>query len=201
LDIWTQDKLALFLAFFVPGFISMQVYSLFVATGPRDFTRSLPEAVAYSAIHYAVFGWLLLVTHGVWFFAVAYLVVLVFPVFEPVIVLLIRDWSNHRKKIFSKQIMANLLSPEQDPWDRLFSLDRSARWIRITLKHGAVVGGVLGEGSLTSTFPNPHEVYVIEQWTFTEDGAFMEAVPASGGLIVCADEIKLIELFRGKERQ
>lgn len=54
MDIWSLDKLALFIAFVIPGFITMKVYGLLAATGHRDSSQQLIDAVAYSCLNYAV---------------------------------------------------------------------------------------------------------------------------------------------------
>lgn len=54
MDIWSLDKLALFIAFVIPGFITMKIYWLLAATGHRDSPQQLIDAVAYSCINYAV---------------------------------------------------------------------------------------------------------------------------------------------------
>ena len=59
MDIWSAGKLALFLIFFLPGFISMKIYDLLVPGEPRDFTKSLLEAISYSTLNFAALFWLL----------------------------------------------------------------------------------------------------------------------------------------------
>lgn len=200
MDLWSQDKIVLFIAFFVPGFISLQIYSLFIATGDRDFTKKLPDVVAYSSIHYAIFGWILLVTHDAWNVAATYVVVLIIPVLEPFLILAIRDREGFGKMVLDRSVLRNMLSPEADPWDRYFALNRDAVWIRIRTKAGDVVGGVLGAGSHTSNYPTPHELYVSEQWSFTKDGQFEAAVASTGGFIISADQIELVEFFKGEKK-
>jgi hypothetical protein len=51
---WTQDDLLLFLLFFVPGFISIKVYDLLVPSERRPFQNTLAEAIAYSAVNFAI---------------------------------------------------------------------------------------------------------------------------------------------------
>src|SRR5690349_14367951 len=50
-----QETLALFLLFFVPGFLMIQVYDLLVPSERRDFSKSIFEAVAYSAVNLGAF--------------------------------------------------------------------------------------------------------------------------------------------------
>ncbi len=115
-DLWTADHLLLFLAFFVPGFISMRVYGLFIAANTPDFTKQLPEAIAYSAIHYAVTGWLIFIApRGLQRDLVTYIVVLILPIFWPPIILLVRNWQYYRSRILTKRFLALLLHPEATP--------------------------------------------------------------------------------------
>jgi len=59
MDLWNADKLTLFIVFFLPGFISMKVYDLLVPGEPRDFTKSMFEAISYSALNFAALFWLI----------------------------------------------------------------------------------------------------------------------------------------------
>lgn len=194
-DIWTADQLLLFLAFFVPGFISMRVYGLFIATDSPDFTKQLPEAIAYSAIHYALTGWLiLLASPGLQRYIAAYIVVLVLPLFWPPIILLIRNWRYYRSRILTKRFLAFLLDAEATPWDTLFA-DHRARWVRIKLKSGNYIGGIYGKGSRSSTYPCPEQLYVKEQYECDATG-FGARITATDGFIVNGTEIDSIEFFR-----
>jgi hypothetical protein len=49
-----EQVLALFLVFFVPGFLSLKVYDLLVPGERRDFSRAAFDAVAYSALNFGV---------------------------------------------------------------------------------------------------------------------------------------------------
>lgn len=59
MDIWNADKLALFLVFFLPGFISIKVYDLVVPGERRDFSKSLLETISYSTLNFAALFWLI----------------------------------------------------------------------------------------------------------------------------------------------
>lgn len=196
-DIWSTDKLALFLAFFIPGFIAVQVYSLFISTGERDFTKLLPDVVAYSAMHYALTGWTILVTHDMWRVVAAYFDVLVLPLlWSPVLI-----WLRNRelgKRIFSKRFIEYMIAPEPSPWDRLFA-DQAEHWIRIRMKSGEYVGGIMAKGSATSTYPNPEQIYIKEVWRCTEAG-FIGPIKSTGGLLINGTEIMYLELYEGVER-
>lgn len=53
MDIWELNKLILFIAFVVPGFVSLKVYELLLPRAPRDAPQQVVDAVAYSSINYA----------------------------------------------------------------------------------------------------------------------------------------------------
>lgn len=82
MDMWEQHKLVLFILFFLPGFISLKVYDLFVPGEIRKAADSLIEAIAYSCINYAIFIWLIyLDSHFNWanhypFFHILFLLLL-----------------------------------------------------------------------------------------------------------------------------
>lgn len=60
MEIWEVDKLVLFLVFFIPGFVSLKVYDLFIPGEQRDFSKSVFEVVAYSALNFASVSWLII---------------------------------------------------------------------------------------------------------------------------------------------
>lgn len=193
-DIWNTDKLLLFLAFFVPGFICMSVYGLFIATSDVDFTKRLPDAIAYSAIHYALTGWIILVApEGAARLIAAYIVVLILPIFWPPIILLVRDWGYWRDRILTTKVLTYLLAPEATPWDKFFAAQHAC-WVRIKLKSGGYIGGIFGKGSESSTYPSPEQLYVKEQYEVNETG-FGKRVKRTAGFLVNATEIDTVEFF------
>lgn len=196
-DIWSQDKLALFLAFFVPGFLAITIYGLFVPGRSTDFVKRLPEAVGYSALHYAATLWIVLVAgltpYGWLHIAAAYVVVFLLPVFWSPLILRLRDPERYRA-IFSKNVFKLLQTPEQTAWDRLFPAEPAPaeRWIRITKGKGdeqVFVGGIYTTGALVSKTPYERSIYISEQWSFDEDGEF-EAQNVGGVLVtITADDV------------
>jgi len=81
------NTLSLFLIFFIPGFISLKIYDLLVPGERRDFSKSAFDAIAYSALNFAVFLPLILLIQPElfsarqknWLIVPAYLVLLVCP--------------------------------------------------------------------------------------------------------------------------
>lgn len=58
-----SETLRLILLFFVPGFISMKVYDLYVPSERRDFSKSLLEAVSFSCVNFALTYWAIVAIH------------------------------------------------------------------------------------------------------------------------------------------
>ena len=70
--------------------------------------------------------------------------------------------------------------------------------MRIRLKSGNYVGGLLARGSVTSTFPAPEQIYVSNEWKIDgETGEFAEALEGAG-LLVNGSEIEVLELIEGQ---
>lgn len=63
MNIWDTDKLVLFIAFVIPGFVSIKTYDLFVPSERREVGKSLVDAVAYSCVNYSLLLWLILLDH------------------------------------------------------------------------------------------------------------------------------------------
>jgi hypothetical protein len=193
-DVWQSDKLILFLAYFIPGFIALEVYGLFVSTDNGDIAKKLPAVVAYSAIHYAFTGWLILIAPaGSWRLVAAYIVVLFLPILWPPLILLARDPVRWKPVILTSKLWSALLSAEASPWDRVFI--NQSRWVKIKLKDGVRIGGFLGPGSIVSSYPSPEQLFISNAYFISEDGAFGAAVTPQTGLLVSGTEISTIEII------
>lgn len=94
MEIPWDDKIILFLAFLIPGFIIREVYGLFVGIDQADTHKLLPTIVGFSALHYGVTAFpLFLLPQGGPRFIFAYFDVLLLPVKWPPIALLFRDFN------------------------------------------------------------------------------------------------------------
>lgn len=194
MDIWQIDKLALFLIFFIPGFVSISIYDLVIASGTRDFSKSIFEAVGYSCINFALLSWLIIIihkdnflnSHPVWYLVSLLAILFIFPVIWPALGIKIRKLS---------WLSRFVLQPEKTPWDSVFS-KRKSYWVIIHLKDGRKVGGKYSSNSYTSAFPHEHEIYLEEAWKLNEKGGFKEKVDRTKGIIIFGDEIISLELFK-----
>ena len=194
MDIWEPEKILLFLAFFMPGFISIKVYELRIATKKRNFTDSVLEAIGYSVLNFAILSWLIFLISKQGFYdnnPIAYyfciiLIFFIFPSLWPLLFL----WGS-KFKIFKKF----LLSPINMPWDEVFSRKESL-WVIIHLKDGRRIGGKYSTCSRASAFPNQRQIYLEKLWKLGRNNKFENVVERSGGAIFFEDEISVIEFFK-----
>jgi hypothetical protein len=192
-DIWQSEKLVIFLIMLVPGFISLKVWDLLVPSERRDFSKSLIDAVAYSAINFALLFWLVdylsrpnlaqLAPKG--FLLGNLALFFLFPVFWPVALLWLM-----RRPFLSRHIVNAI----QKPWDYVFA-KREAAWVIVHLKNGGVIGGKFDSKSFASSYPASEQIYIEELWQLDDKRNFARRVDRTKGSIVLGDDILAIEFF------
>ena len=195
MNIWELDRIVLFLLFFIPGFISLKVYDLLVPREFRDFSRSLFEAVGYSALNYAVLMPLIVLIHAgdfpiqhpAWYLFALFLILVVFPMLWPIL-----SYRVSTSRIGTRFIV----HPMRKPWDYVFSR-RQVYWIIVHLRDGRKIGGRFDRKSFASSYPADEQIYIEEVWQLDEDGKFQSdgQVERSQGILVMNDDILAVELF------
>lgn len=191
MDIWQKDKLLLFLAFFIPGFISIKVYDLLVPSEKRDFSKSIFEVVGYSSLNYAFWSWLIFLMHTggfyndhkVWYFLFVVLIMFISPLIWAVLFFKLSSWS-----FVSKYIV----HPIKKPWDYVFG-KRESYWIIVHLKDGRKIGGRYDTNSFASSYPSDEQIYIEDLWVLDENGQFIKRVDDTKGVIVFGSEILSVE--------
>jgi hypothetical protein len=192
-ELFQADKLLLFLIFFIPGFISLKVYKLIVASEKIDFANSIFEIVAFSSLNYAFFSWLILIitkadflaNHFGWTIFFTVIILFVSPTLWPFIVtwLLKRRW-----------IKKFLLSPFHSPWDYFFT-KRQSCWVIVHFKDGTRIGGVYGQNSYASAYPHDEKLYLEELWEIANERDFVKRIDRTNGVMILNEEIKHIEFY------
>lgn len=196
MDIWAFDKLALFIAFVIPGFIAMKTYGLLATTGHRDTSQQLIDVVSYSCINYAILAFPIFslessrardaVPH--WYFAAWAAFLLVVP-----IAVAFAFWKIRETELFQRA----LPHPVGKPWDFFFAKRRQF-WAVITLKDGRKVGGLFGAKSFASSHPYPPEIYLEDAWVVNADDGLERARTDTAGILIAGSEISTIEFFKPK---
>lgn len=77
-------------------------------------------------------------------------------------------------------------------WD-LVTTTTEAGWVRVRLSDGVWVGGRFGDNSYFSTYPEPRDLFIQEQYVMTEGGEFGEPVPSTGGVWIAVRDDYLVE--------
>jgi hypothetical protein len=191
----SQGTMALFLVFFIPGFITLKVYDLLVPGEVRDFSKSLFDAIAYSSLNFAALLWLVwivLFAHvPAWMWYGATFVLLVgMPIMWPVIFLWVRRFP---------WVARHVASPNARVWDDIFA-KRTPYWVIVHLKDQRRIGGLYGYRSFTSHSPAPPEIFLEQVWHVAEDGGFTgSVVEESAGILIMGTEIEALEFFQYNE--
>ena len=193
MDIWEANKLILFIAFVVPGFVSLKTYELLVTGSPKEASQQLIDAVAYSSINYAL---LLLPiyeieTHNIrasypsFYIAFYVFVLLIAPI----------SWAWLLKWLRTTQFFQGTIPhPTLKPWDYFFS-QRKECWVVATLKDGEKVAGRYADKSFASSTPAAEQLYLEETWVLNEDGGFERPRAESAGVIILSSDIVKVEFF------
>ncbi len=90
------------------------------------------------------------------------------------------------------------IDPTPRAWDFAFKGERPF-FVRIKLRDGERVGGVFGDGSFATAYPEPQDVFLEEAWRLSEDGSFIEPLEGTAGLLVPDSSIDLVELLTAEE--
>lgn len=138
--------------------------------------------------------WLMLIirrTDWTWLRVILYGVLMgVGPVLWPILL----------KVVATRKFQRIIINPIPRAWDYFFGLGQD-RFMLIHLKDGSLVGGVYHVKSFASSYPAPEDIYLQEVWRVDEQGAFIEKIPQSIGMLVTRDLIEYIEMyiFRNEE--
>ncbi|MCK5115745.1 MAG: hypothetical protein KAR44_04040 [Candidatus Aegiribacteria sp.] len=186
MNIWDINKLVLFIAFFVPGFISIKTYDLLVPSAIRSSGQTIIEAITYSAINYALFSWILLIKnlHPILIAIIAIIILLISP-----ILLACGYWRFRNSGIVKKHSR----HPIPKPWDYVFGKQKSY-WVIIEYTDGDCIGGIYDTDSFTSSYPLTEQIYLQEEWEI-EGRSFIKPIDRSSGILISDKDIRAIRFY------
>lgn len=197
MDIWEANKLLLFIAFVIPGFVSLKAYELLIPSIPKESENQLIDAIAYSSLNYALLLWPIyeIETHNVRTgYPTAYIVFYVFVLFVAPV-----SWAFLFKTVRTTQFFQDALPhPVGKPWDYVFS-QRKPYWVVVTLKNQKQIGGLYSSKSFASSAPADEQIYLEKTWIINNDGGFDREREDSAGVIIMASDIVAVELFNFKQ--
>ena len=194
MDIWSQDKLVLFVLFVIPGFIGMKFYELLCPGTYKDSSARVIDAIAYSCINYALlapflWGWKPGSVCAFLDYLGAILVLVIAPLLWDYL------WKRLREtKVFQK----NAPHPIEKPWDFFFK-QRKPHWVKITLNNGTIIGGKFYDRSFASSAPAEEQLYLEETWLLDEKGKFLRKINDTTGVLVLSKNISHVEFRELKE--
>ncbi len=193
MDIWNVDKLVLFIAFVIPGFLLLKTSAVLGLDSAADSSKQVVDAVAYSCINYAVLAWPILKVESsglrtsdqelyVAFYAFVVL-------FAPI--LLAFGWRVLRTTQLLQKIVPH---PVGKPWDFFFR-QRQRYWVLVTFKDGKQIGGRYDSRSFASAAPAAEQLYLEEAWALNDGGGFERPRRDSAGILILGNELRSIEFF------
>lgn len=194
MDIWSVDKLVLFIAFVVPGFVALKTYALLCPSGSRHAATETVDAISFSSINYALLIWPILSIHTHDVRTTAPTVYAIFWVF--VLLIAPMAWAGLFFKLRHTQFFQKSLPhPTAKPWDYLFA-QRKPYWVIVTLMDGKKIGGRYDSKSFASSNPAPEQLYLEQAWHLSEAGGLERPRTDSAGILVLSADIESVELFQ-----
>lgn len=191
---WSVDKLVLFIAFVVPGFVALKTYALLCPSGSRHAATEIVDAISFSSINYALLIWPILSIHIHDVRTTAPTVYAIFWVF--VLLIAPMAWAGLFFKLRHTQFFQKSLPhPTAKPWDYLFA-QRKPYWVIVTLKDGKKIGGRYDSKSFASSNPAPEQLYLEQAWHLSEAGGLERPRTDSAGILVLSADIESVELFQ-----
>lgn len=214
---WVGLVVALFAT--VPGFLATTTWSRARTwKGPSGDLRTILESLAFSvAIQVAISPLTLLmiypirdelVSHPRRVMLWALIAVLVTPLLTGVVTAKASDvlfpptarpWAESASGW--RRLLYRLVRPVPPPsvWDMFYLVNAPhGKFVSLQFTDGTQVGGVFSEGSVAMTTPDPHGLFLAEEWVLDEDGNFREPVANSGGILIRKlDDVRWVRIQSG----
>lgn len=199
MNIWDENKLIVFIAFVVPGFIAIKVYELLSPSQRLDSSKQLVDAVSYSCVNYGILFYPIYLVerykiceyHSNLYFFFYSIVLFLFPI------ILVFVWKKIRELDCIQQYTPH---PIQKPWDYVFG-KRESYWVIVTLKNGEKIAGMYGLNSFASSAPAEEQLYLEEHWLLNAEGGFDRPAEQTSGIIILSSEILTVELIHSGESE
>ena len=193
MELLNIENLVVLTIFFVPGFVYLKAYRLFIAETRTDFSKDLYEAIGFSFLNAIFYSYPIYLIHHVNLidsYPFIYFLSLVFMIIISPILFAFIFQKISEKKWFGRF----MINPTKSAWDSFFS-KRESYYVIVTLKNGRKIGGKYGKNSFSSTYPNPEELYLEELWQLNERNGFENIEPKTEGILITEQEISTIEFY------
>lgn len=194
MEIKTTSEVIIFIVFFIPGFIMMKSYGVFIAREKIDFSAGFIEATGFSCLNYAICSPFILycyskavyIFYPKTFIIIAFFIMFIIPIMLVKIYLLFLEsnWANKKR----------LVDPHLSAWDYFFRKG-VAYYVIVNLKNGKSVFGVYQKGSYASSYPCK-DIYLSEVWKKNATGGFSNVITNTAGVLIFEEEISTIEFIK-----
>lgn len=106
-----------------------------------------------------------------------------------------RRWEAWSKRLPVEGHLLRAHSRSPSAWDHAFEKNRSTGWVRAITTDGQYIGGWRGKGSLSSAYPQPHDLYLEISYRMNPDGSFSDEIAAPNGIWIRCDDLRAIEFL------
>ncbi|NCT41203.1 MAG: hypothetical protein GW778_06045 [Alphaproteobacteria bacterium] len=186
------EKLLYFSAFILPGAISLLVHKLIESSKEDNLKEKIIEAIVYSMANITIVILPLKYAFESFQsneFLLAYGVIVFCFFITPAI------WPFVLIKTLKEMEKNKLIKPRmKTAWDHYFTNLREGSYVIVHMNDGTHIGGMFGEKSYASGFPNTGEIYIEELWDVNKDGKFTGTSLKGQGIIIKADQYKYIRV-------
>ncbi len=200
-------QLIILVAFILPGIVYQSVRSRLRGPAPDELnaTSKVLRATAVSTALVLFYGLLIgpelvdlargkgwLVHHSRWTALIGLVLLLVIPA----ALALGEQWWTLWEGRPAKLTLSGLTTYDPTPaaWDFAFR-DREECFVRVLTNEGRWIGGWFDPDSFASSFPEPRELYIAQQWKMGEDGSFIDEVTNSRGIYIRCDDARVVEFI------
>ena len=192
------EYLLAFAFFVLPGAISMYFFGLLVAHKDRLLKDRILEAVCFGLLNFAILVWPIhllfqegfIADNPVW----AWLLALATLVAAPAL------WPFLAHRLLRCAERKRLISPQsRTAWDDFFVSHPDGVWVQAFLTDGNVVGGIFGQESFASSYPEPGHIYIQELWKIDPEGDFVAPEIGHPGILLRPDDYRYVKVFSGDE--
>ena len=191
------------LTFLVPGFIIARAREKFITGRRQGVGLELLEYLAFSAVNFVVFSWLIYqLTHSEWNLPAKTAAWFVVTLFGPLVlgatmgIAAQKDWL---EMIFSKWPLVLLevkpVHPVPTAWDWKFARMQTA-FVLVTLKDGTEFAGYCSGESFVSSDASMRDLYIQQLFEIEDDKPWK---PTAKSLLIAHGEIRTIEFWPAEE--
>lgn len=179
----------LFAAVVLPGFLSIQVWTLIHPSEDRLLKDVLLDAIAFSVVNAALLWVPISIAPAVESVWLRWTLIVVIFIIAPL------SWPKLLDLLLAEAADNGwILSRHRTAWDDFFARRRPC-WVIVHLADGRRIGGYFGSKSYATLFPQSGHIYIEELWTLNEEtGAFETAVPDSNGILLRPGDYHFVEI-------